>query len=279
MALVYWLRGGAKKEAYAKDAFALAGDHKDLPITETFVKTEAGTRFARIRSIINVRCARCHSDTSSSNAFRYPLQTWGELAPYTRGEAPTGSSLTKLALTTHVHLLGFSVLYGLTGLVFAFSSYPGIIRLVIAPLPLLAQLVDISFWWLARLDPPVGPLLARGIILTGGIVGVSLGLQIVLALFNLFGKVGKLVMVLLFGAAVAVAVWYVAPIVIRHLEHEKPAKRAGGVSPRILGRIRGLTPPARFLTPASRLASQDNVAASVCAPADRSACASQAQVG
>jgi hypothetical protein len=204
----------------------LTGEQKDLAITETFVKTEKGTRFAKISSILDVRCVRCHNEGSSSQAFRYPLRTWGEVAPYTRTDTATGKSLSKLALTTHVHLLGFSMLYGLTGLVFAFTSYPGIVRLVIAPLPLLAQIVDISFWWLARLDEPWGPMFARAIIVSGGIVGAGLALQIVLSLFNLFNKTGKLVMLLVFGVGVAIAAWYVAPIVIRHLESEKPAKVA-----------------------------------------------------
>ncbi len=221
LALVHWLREGASKEDYVKDAFALTGERKNLPVTETFVKTEGDTRFARIRSIIDKRCVRCHIDTSSSAAFRFPLQTWGELVPYTRAEAATGHSLTKLALTTHVHLLGFSVLYGLTGLVFAFSSYPGMIRLVLAPLPLLAQIVDISFWWLARLDPPHGPLFAQGIILTGGIVGASLGLQILLSLFNLFGKLGKLVLVLLLAASVAVGFYVKTSVIDKQIKYEK----------------------------------------------------------
>ena len=77
--------------------------------------------------------------------------------------AARGMSLSKLAQTTHVHMLGFSMLYGLTGLLFAFTSYPVFVRVLIAPLPLLAQIIDISFWWLARLDEPYGPGFAAAI--------------------------------------------------------------------------------------------------------------------
>jgi hypothetical protein len=54
-------------------------------------------------------------------------------------------SLKKLAQTTHVHLLGFGLLYGLTGLILTFTSYPGWLRGLLGPLPLVAQVGDIGF--------------------------------------------------------------------------------------------------------------------------------------
>jgi hypothetical protein len=82
-------------------------------------------------------------------------------------------------------------------LIFSFTSYPAIIRLVIAPLPLLAQVADIACWWLARTEAPYGTLFAQGIILTGSLVGLGLGLHIVLGLLNMYGMSGKLIIVLL----------------------------------------------------------------------------------
>jgi hypothetical protein len=67
----------------------------------------------------------------------------------------------------------------------------------------VAQVVDISFWWLARLEAPYGPEFARSIVISGGVVAVGLCLQIVLSLFSLFGKAGKLVLVLLLVGALA----------------------------------------------------------------------------
>jgi len=93
-----------------------------------------------------------------------------------------------------VHLLGFAVLYGLTGLIFALLPYPAWLRIILAPAPLILQVFDISFWWLARLDAPMGPIFAKGIMATGGLVAMSLGGQIVLGLWGLFpGKARYLV--------------------------------------------------------------------------------------
>jgi hypothetical protein len=104
--------------------------------------------------------------------------------------------------STHAHLLSFSMLWALTGLVFAFTSYPLWIRIGFAPIVLIAQVADISCWWLARL-PDVGPYFAVAIMGTGALVALGLALQIVLSLFNMYGCKGKVVLLLLgltFGA-------------------------------------------------------------------------------
>jgi hypothetical protein len=209
MALIAWLRVPEeikRQETYEDDRFELKGtltlgketiDLERMPITECMVETEENKpeRYAKVKTILEDRCARCHNGTSGG-AGRFPLKDFDQVNAYITPEV-TGKSLSRLALTTHVHLLGFSVLYGLTGLIFAFSSYPGFLRVLIAPLPLAAQVVDISFWWLARMDAPYGPMFASAIPISGGIVAAGLGLQIVLGLFNLFGRSGKLVLVLL----------------------------------------------------------------------------------
>ncbi len=150
------------------------------------------------------------------------MDTYEHLKPYITVKASGAMSLNKLAQTTHVHLLGFAVLYCLTGLILAFSSYPGIVRAVIAPLPLAAQVVDISFWWLARLDAPWGPHFATCIVYSGQVVAMALFAQIVLGLWDLFNRVGKVFVVLLFAAAAAAGyltwTWVIDP----YLRSESP---------------------------------------------------------
>ncbi len=207
LALLAWIQAGAPKAAYGKDAFPLPESLAGRPVTADYVtEGEGGARVAKIRSILTDRCVRCHTgkDSEDAKAGEYPLDTYEELKPRVTATAASGAmSLTKLAQTTHVHLLGFSMLYGLTGLILAFSSYPAAFRVLVCPLPLLAQVVDISFWWLARLPPPHGPEFARLIAVSGAVVAVGLLLHVVCGLFDLFGGKGKLVLALLFGAAVA----------------------------------------------------------------------------
>jgi hypothetical protein len=205
LALISWVQNGAKKGEYDQDAFPLPPELKDHPITEKYVankgRTQAEPAVIKIRSIFKDRCVKCHREESTSKANKFPVDTFERLHKYIPAVSSSAMSLNKLAQTTHVHLLGFSMLYGLTGLLLAFSSYPRFLRVVLCPLPLLAQVVDISLWWLARFDDPYGSQFARAIVVSGGIVGGSLFLHILLGLWDLFTWKGRFVLVLLAGAA------------------------------------------------------------------------------
>ena len=48
--------------------------------------------------------------------------------------------IERLTQSTHAHLLTFAVLFALTGLTFAFTSYWGIVRCVLAPAVLVVKL-------------------------------------------------------------------------------------------------------------------------------------------
>lgn len=200
LALVDWARSGASAEAYRNDRYLLPPELANQPVTENYLdESSGGGRAVKIASIVKDRCARCHASNASSAAAAFPLETVEDVQAYCEHEVAGGMSLAKLAQTTHVHLLGFTVLFCLTGLVFSLSSYPGVVRGVIGPLPLVAQLADISCWWLSRSDAAF----TRILLITGGVVALSLLAQVLLGLFNLFGKAGKATLVLMLAATVA----------------------------------------------------------------------------
>jgi hypothetical protein len=197
LGLVAWLQAGAPEDAYEKDNFPLPPELAKHPLTEKYKNDDNPDRAGlKVKLLIHERCYRCHKE--GGQVSDAPLESYQDVKAYCDVEARgRGMSLTKLAQTTHVHLLGFSMLYGLTGLIFAFTRYPGWMRALIAPLPLLAQVADISCWWLARFDPTF----ARVITVTGAIVGAGLFLHIVLGLFALFRKRGWPVLILVFVLA------------------------------------------------------------------------------
>jgi hypothetical protein len=92
------------------------------------------------------------------------------------------------------------MLFTMTGLIFAFTGLPGIVRGIVGPLVLVAQVADVACWWLARL-PDVGPYFAMAVIATGGVVGLGLTTHILVGLFSMYGPKGKVVLVLLFAVA------------------------------------------------------------------------------
>jgi hypothetical protein len=203
LAMIAWIRGGVKENEYNDDNFPLPQELMKLPITRKMLVEDNGEiaepRAVKIQTLFRERCVNCHQE--GGEAQNFPLTSFPEIRKYAAVKSSEGMSLEKLAQTTHVHLLGFSMLYGLTGLILAFSSYPRLVRIVLCPLPLLAQIVDISFWWLARLPDPQGPMFARCIVFSGAVVAVGLLLHIVLSLFNLFRVKGWVILVLLFAAA------------------------------------------------------------------------------
>jgi len=208
--LMAWfqLDTATKKTTYANQEAPVPPDFLTGPMTEGIIDAEKKT-FNPVL-MIEERCLKCHGEGGSNKP---EMDTFEKLEPlitpppleilpgnYVRSSKQT--SLEGLTQSTHAHLLSFSVLFTLTGLIFAGTSYPGWLRGFLGPLVLVAQLADIACWWLARLDG-VGPMFAQAILLTGGIVGLGLALQIVLSLFNLYGWKGKLVLLLLGGIAAA----------------------------------------------------------------------------
>jgi hypothetical protein len=229
LTLLDWLKTGADKNAYEDDGYPVSKDlgaalnvdlnepnkeknakaekKADEPwITRKWINTdENGTKTIKIRSILRNRCVRCHREESGSIAEEFPLDSYEDLMDHNRPEKSGGMSLHKLAQSTHVHMLGFAVLWCLTGLIFACTSLPAWIRAIFGPWTLIAQVADIACWWLAGQDPKFADV----IMVTGGLVGVGLTVQILGSSLCLFRKGGRLVMILvLILVAIGVAGFY-----------------------------------------------------------------------
>jgi hypothetical protein len=206
-----------RQKAYENDALPLPAALANHPITKGYL--DDGT--VKVRSLIQDRCSKCHED--ASQAGHKSLDGYTDFADVLAvpqvGHTSRQMPLVHLTQTTHLHLLSFSVLWTLTGLIFAFSSYPTWVRCILAPVVLLAQVADVSCWWLARLDG-VGPYFALAIIGTGSVVGFGLFLQIVLSLFNMYRLPGRMVLLVLLGGAVAGCV-AIQPIIDGQLAREK----------------------------------------------------------
>ena len=209
-AMLAWVRSDpeAKKAAYENDSFQRPEERSQEAITPKYLAAD-GT--VKVKTLVADRCQYCHAAQAPK------LDTWADLEPlvtppsweiidgkWVRSTKQT--SVEHLTQSTHAHLLTFAILFALTGLGFAFTTYWTGVRLVLAPIVLFAQVIDISFWWLARV-PHYGVYFAYGILGTGAVVGVGMTMQIVLSLLNMYGPKGKVVvMVVLFGVASALAI-------------------------------------------------------------------------
>jgi mono/diheme cytochrome c family protein len=216
-AIQAWLNApeADRQKAYDADSFPLPPDRVGQPITPDYLANNGGA--AKVKSILTDRCARCHRKGEAQ--ANYPLETYTQVTKYlTVPPAETAvdgwvrserqMSIEALTQSTHAHLLSFAVLFTLTGLTFAFTNYWYSVRMLFAPLVLVAQVADVSCWWLARIDGP-GVYFAMTIIATGGLVGAGLIVQIVGSLFDMYGPKGKVLvlLLLLLGAAALGAVY------------------------------------------------------------------------
>ena len=205
-ALIAWVRleSTTRKKAYDDDAMPYSPPAAGLSITEDFFDNNLKT--VPIKTLIDSRCGRCHNGEQKPDLDEYaklePLITapTQEILPGGWVRSSKQLSIEGLTQSTHAHLLSFAMLFTLTGLIFAFSSYSNWLRCVLGPIVLVAQVADVSCWWLARI-PGTGPYFAQAILATGGIVGVGLSLQITLSAFNMYGRTGKVVLIGLIAAA------------------------------------------------------------------------------
>jgi hypothetical protein len=190
LAMLAWLRDGAKKETFEKDAFPLPESLTQQPITIDFLKVgddgkEVKPRTLAIKSLFTTRCAGCHG--AGGEVAKFQLETYDGIAKYNQTPSAGGMSLEKLALVTHTHMMAFAVLFGATGLAFSFTRYPSLVRAIFGPWTLFFQIIDIGMWWASRLDP----FFAKMILVTGGLVGIGLGVQLLGGLYDVLGPQPK----------------------------------------------------------------------------------------
>jgi hypothetical protein len=185
----------------------------------------------RVKLILDERCAVCHGPGGDQEGW--PLTKWDEIAKYSavpksvevvngmvRSDRQIG--VEKLTQSTHAHLLSFAMLFSLTGFVFAFTSFPGFVRCVLAPIVVIAQVCDVACWWLARIDG-VGPMFAQAIILTGTITGLGLLVQIFGSLLNMWTGFRRVLLILILLVGLAGFGVVVMKVIQPALEAEKQA--------------------------------------------------------
>jgi len=204
LALLAWVEAGAPRADYEADRFPLPANFNVNDLAES----------------LHVKAAPLAPGAVDPNATTTSREEKDRAERWQRAQQRRLSS-EKLTQSTHAHLLTFSILWAATGLVFAFTSYSTFVRCLLSPLVLIAQVVDVACWWLARLEPPTGPYFALAIMVTGAIVGLGLGAQITLSLFNMYGRKGKLVLVLLFLCGAGLFAWTYSTVITGQIQDER----------------------------------------------------------
>ncbi|MFV1968376.1 MAG: hypothetical protein ACC628_23365 [Pirellulaceae bacterium] len=185
-ALITWLEAGAKKEDFAKSDLARAGDPS-------------------ARQVIADQCIECHNedggdaedvpyaedavsdpDYDSVSGVATPEYEREEFGPQVLSLKPTG--IKQLVHVTHVHIFTISVFALIVGVLFLMTGFGPKVKLILTPLPMLATVMDIGGWWLARFAEPFIYMIAAA----GAIFGTAFALQILGTLASMWlGKAAE----------------------------------------------------------------------------------------
>ena len=134
--------------------------------------------YSQVEPIFTKNCVSCHM----ANATSIPPLTSYEVVQKVTG-ADTGTSIADLAEVSHIHLFGISIIFLLTGAIFALSEMPTWLRVSLVVVPYLTILMDIGSWWLTKyLDPAFAYVVIAG----GACMGLALAAQILIALWEMW---------------------------------------------------------------------------------------------
>lgn len=145
-----WIRGGAPAATFASD----------------------------IQPILEGNCAVCHNPKSG-----LPVPSLASYEDVLEVAQPDlGESVGALARVSHIHLFGISLLFMLTGAIFALSEVRAWLRNLLLVTPFAAIWLDIGSWWFTKYAPLFGYVVVVG----GALMGAALAGQIGIALWQMW---------------------------------------------------------------------------------------------
>ncbi|MCK9607686.1 MAG: hypothetical protein M0R33_14690 [Methylomonas sp.] len=133
---------------------------------------------AQVAPILQRDCLGCHSQESGMNIP--PLTSYEQVAKLT--EADKGASIPSLVRVSHIHLFGIAFILFFVGKLFVLCQIPVWLKRLTIGIPFLSMLTDIFAWYLTRETPEFAYLL----VLSGGLMGLSLNFQILLSLYQMW---------------------------------------------------------------------------------------------
>ncbi|MGO9771188.1 MAG: hypothetical protein ACLPSW_16895 [Roseiarcus sp.] len=135
--------------------------------------------YAKVAPIFAADCAGCHMADAQSIP---PLTSYAAVEVVAKSD--TGTSFADLAEVSHIHLFGISIIFLLTGAIFAFSETAIWLRVTLVVVPYLTILADIGSWWLTKyVDPAVFAYVVVG---GGACMGLALAAQILIGLWEMW---------------------------------------------------------------------------------------------
>jgi hypothetical protein len=132
-----------------------------------------------IRQIFDTHCIACHN-----SAAGLAIPDWTKFENIAkRAETDTGTSFTSLARVSHIHLFGIAFIFMFVGLIFSLAAgVPRYLKAAVIVMPYVFLIIDISSWWLTKLNPNFAYL----VILGGGAMALSFAFMWVVSMYEMW---------------------------------------------------------------------------------------------
>ncbi|MDQ6955089.1 MAG: hypothetical protein Q9M20_06555 [Mariprofundaceae bacterium] len=131
-----------------------------------------------VAPILNKNCIVCHS--SESVMGLPPLTSYNEVKKLT--EFDHGASIQSLVRVSHIHLFGIAFLLFFVGRIFILCEMPVMLKRIAVVIPFFAILLDVLSWYVTRVIPDFAVM----VVLSGALMGISLGIQIFVSLYQMW---------------------------------------------------------------------------------------------
>lgn len=176
----YGNRSGTRLEAAIRGPMAGYIERDDRNEIVAWLKDGAleGDYADTVEPILKKTCTACHNPTSGLTAP--DLTTFAGVQAL--AEVDMGESLHTLMKLSHIHLFGIGILLLAVGLIFRLSAMRRWLKLSVIVLPFAAMLADIVAWFLTKWDP----VYAYVVVVGGGLLGVSLIVQVGVSLWQIW---------------------------------------------------------------------------------------------
>jgi hypothetical protein len=140
--------------------------------------TKEETFKTEIAPIFNDNCIGCHSVEAEMGLP--PLTSYDEVREVTH--ADTGISIQSLVRVSHIHMFGIAFILFLVGRIFVLCEMSVKLKRAMVIVPFLAILIDIFSWYLTKIIPGFAVL----VIISGGLMGISLCAQILISMYQMW---------------------------------------------------------------------------------------------
>lgn len=136
----------------------------------------------KVAPILNRDCIQCHSP--GINPSLPDLTRYAGAAEVAHAG---GITIPTLIRVSHIHLFGIAFILFFTGKIFLLCDINIYVKRVAVVIPFAAMLLDVLSWFITKTIP----VFAYVVVASGALMGISMGLQILLSVYQMWFYVNK----------------------------------------------------------------------------------------